>query len=296
MKKLKYAIVSVIMAASLLISGCSGGGEAQKTDLTENKAPVVTGTSSAETTAATEKTEAVTEEVKADTGELSINLNGESYDIVGSGYTISDGISIAAITGKKDDTIVLIMAELSAGTVNSGAAYSQSDFGDNIAIEIDVYDGVSKKDYIGTTMNSTTISKGSIVIKEYGEKAFIDTEISGSFSGDGLKCDFNASGRALYCEPEEFSRNVLGAIANTNSVSSDSIVANACGACNGTGICYICGGSGTCQVCFGRGGVSYNTWGQGGSGWVECQGCHGNRKCKYCGGGGKCDFCGGSGQ
>ena len=295
MKRLRFAMASVLLSASLLVSGCSGE---EKTDtvLTENNAPVVTNGGKTETEPVTEKNESVTEEVKADTGELSISLNGENYDIVGSGYTVSEGISVAAITGKKDDTIVLVMAEFLGDTVKSGASYSQSDFGENMAIEIDVYDDVSKKDYIGTTMNSNTISKGSIAVKDYGEKAYIDVSFSGSFSGDGLKCDFNASGRALYCEPDEFSQKVLGALANMSEGNSGSAAADVCGGCRGTGKCYICGGSGTCQVCFGRGGVSYNTWGQGGSGWVECQGCHGDRRCKYCSGNGKCDICGGSGQ
>jgi hypothetical protein len=54
-----------------------------------------------------------------------------------------------------------------------------------------------------------------------------------------------------------------------------------------SGVCTVCHGSGTCQVCFGRGGMSYATYGQGGSGWVECEGCHGSRRCKYCGGTGR---------
>lgn len=51
--------------------------------------------------------------------------------------------------------------------------------------------------------------------------------------------------------------------------------------------CSVCHGSGLCQVCHGRGGMSYNTYGQGGDGWVVCQGCKGNRRCKYCNGTGK---------
>ena len=52
-------------------------------------------------------------------------------------------------------------------------------------------------------------------------------------------------------------------------------------------VCTICNGSGICKVCFGRGGMSYTTYGQGGSGWVDCAGCKGSRKCQYCGGTGK---------
>lgn len=47
-------------------------------------------------------------------------------------------------------------------------------------------------------------------------------------------------------------------------------------------VCSICHGSKLCQVCHGRGGMSYSTYGQGGSGWVDCTGCNGSRRCKYC--------------
>lgn len=80
------------------------------------------------------------------------------------------------------------------------------------------------------------------------------------------------------------------------SGSSGSTSLNLCTACYGTGKCGICHGTRTCQSCMGRGGMSYNTWGQGGSGWVECAGCHGSKKCKYCSGTGKCSTCNGTGK
>lgn len=52
-------------------------------------------------------------------------------------------------------------------------------------------------------------------------------------------------------------------------------------------ICNYCYGAKTCPVCYGRKGMRYNTWGQGGSGWVDCAGCKGSGKCSRCGGDGK---------
>lgn len=54
-----------------------------------------------------------------------------------------------------------------------------------------------------------------------------------------------------------------------------------------TASCLKCHGTGICPVCFGRGGMSYNTYGQGGDGWVECESCHGGRLCPRCNGTGK---------
>ena len=52
-------------------------------------------------------------------------------------------------------------------------------------------------------------------------------------------------------------------------------------------VCTKCYGKKLCPVCHGRKGMSYNTWGQGGSGWVNCAGCKGTGKCWKCGGSGK---------
>ena len=52
-------------------------------------------------------------------------------------------------------------------------------------------------------------------------------------------------------------------------------------------VCDYCYGDKVCPVCHGRKGLSYTTWGQGGSGWVDCAGCGGSGKCKKCGGDGK---------
>lgn len=52
-------------------------------------------------------------------------------------------------------------------------------------------------------------------------------------------------------------------------------------------VCTKCYGKKLCPVCHGKKGMSYNTWGQGGSGWVKCAGCKGTGKCWKCGGSGK---------
>lgn len=52
-------------------------------------------------------------------------------------------------------------------------------------------------------------------------------------------------------------------------------------------VCTKCYGKKLCPVCHGKKGMSYNTWGQGGSGWVNCAGCKGTGKCWKCGGSGK---------
>lgn len=51
--------------------------------------------------------------------------------------------------------------------------------------------------------------------------------------------------------------------------------------------CPRCFGRKICQVCNGKGKMSYNTWGQGGTGYVLCEGCKGTRLCESCGGSGK---------
>lgn len=95
-------------------------------------------------------------------------------------------------------------------------------------------------------------------------------------------------------------KNYTGSSENKNTGNSGSsgnaVSLDLCMTCYGSGRCGICHGTRTCQSCAGRGGMSYNTWGQGGSGWVDCAGCHGSKKCKYCSGTGKCSTCNGTGK
>lgn len=116
-------------------------------------------------------------------------------------------------------------------------------------------------------------------------------------------CGFcNGSGGTLTDKPDpntggssSGSGSSSGGSSSGNSGGSTSSELNICFTCGGTGTCNICHGTDICQACFGRGGQSYNTWGQGGSGWVDCSACNGSKKCKYCTLG-KCKTCGGTGM
>lgn len=89
-----------------------------------------------------------------------------------------------------------------------------------------------------------------------------------TFEGRGYSVDSSNSGGQTVAPDSNYTPSVNPTIPTINN-------------------CSVCHGSGLCQVCHGRGGMSYNTYGQGGDGWVVCQGCKGNRRCKYCNGTGK---------
>lgn len=51
--------------------------------------------------------------------------------------------------------------------------------------------------------------------------------------------------------------------------------------------CTKCFGMKHCTACGGRGGISYPTYGMGGSGWIKCSYCDGKKVCPHCGGKGE---------
>ncbi|MFR2155330.1 MAG: hypothetical protein ACLS48_12360 [[Eubacterium] siraeum] len=77
-----------------------------------------------------------------------------------------------------------------------------------------------------------------------------------TFEGRGYSVDSSNSGGQTVAPDSNYTPSVKPTIPTINN-------------------CSVCHGSGLCQVCHGRGGMSYNTYGQGGDGWVVCQGCKG---------------------
>lgn len=220
-----------------------------------------------------------------------IDIGGTSFAVSDAVYFFKDDGCMVVAVGEHNDLYALLTFATMTG-IEANTSLSQSDFGNTMELAVILVDSETGDAVSGSSLANLTNAAFSVT--DIADSC-MNVSMSGKFSFSDAVYDFKMLGSVTLTDSDtcgQIITRITNLVAGSQGSSSGN---NLCPACNGTGNCCICHGSTTCQSCYGRGGVSYNTWGQGGSGWVTCSGCNGTGRCKYCNGG-ICDSCGGTGR
>ncbi len=310
MKKLRKIISALMMSALILIAGCAEipsntslqNTNQQNTNNGQQAAPAQSTTTQSEAgdevfgIDPSAQTPTPTDEVpgidpSAQTLPATIDIGGTSFAVSDAVYYQKDEGSMIVAVGEHNSLYALVMFAATTG-FEANTSLSQSDFGNTMELGLIILDAETGDTVSGSSQNYMTNAAFSVTDISDSN---MNVSMSGRLTFSDAVYDFKMSGSVTLTDPDTCGQ-IITRITNLAAGSQGSPSgSNLCPACNGTGKCCICHGSTTCQSCYGRGGVSYNTWGQGGSGWVTCTGCNGTGQCKYCYRG-ICDSCGGSGR
>lgn len=279
MKKIAVKLMSVFAVSALLLSGCSSdkgsifqngdnNNEKPSGGISENTAAGNQGQAGNNASAGNaEKNENSSGGVENSTLPLSIKVNGSSYlpDTGGSGiaYASANGVTYVVFAGVNGNDGTLIAVTMVDQLVYKGSTVSQSNFGQNAAVEVLMFNTDTQEMSTGTTVDSNSqsyIENAAFEIKGYSsENRKLQITLKGDFHGGGESYSFNASGTADYLDEleQELIKGTQVGNANPNA-------------------CYLCEGSGVCYYCNGRG-IVYTTRGQ-----ITCVSCNGSTLCKVC--------------
>lgn len=279
MKKIAVKLMSVFAVSALLLSGCSSdkgsifqngdnNNEKPSGGISENTAAGNQGQAGNNASAGNaEKNENSSGGVENSTLPLSIKVNGSSYlpDTGGSGiaYASANGVTYVVFAGVNGNDGTLIAVTMVDQLVYKGSTVSQSNFGQNAAVEVLMFNTDTQEMSTGTTVDSNSqsyIENAAFEIKGYSsENRKLQITLKGDFHGGGESYSFNASGTADYLDELEQELIKGTQVGNANS--------NACYLCEGSGVCYYCNGRG----------IVYTTRGQ-----ITCVSCNGSTLCKVC--------------
>lgn len=271
--------MSVFAVSALLLSGCSSdkgsifqngdnNNEKPSGGISENTAAGNQGQAGNNASAGNaEKNENSSGGVENSTLPLSIKVNGSSYlpDTGGSGiaYASANGVTYVVFAGVNGNDGTLIAVTMVDQLVYKGSTVSQSNFGQNAAVEVLMFNTDTQEMSTGTTVDSNSqsyIENAAFEIKGYSsENRKLQITLKGDFHGGGESYSFNASGTADYLDELEQELIKGTQVGNANS--------NACYLCEGSGVCYYCNGRG----------IVYTTRGQ-----ITCVSCNGSTLCKVC--------------
>lgn len=211
-------------------------------------------------------------------GTAEINRSGSSETSGNSFLAHDDGVYLLGISNVNDSVTdgYAISAMIPDSYFVEGKQFDKTAlslsncYGEYYVMENGVNNVYTTKDnpemFVYMTVTLLKISGNSAEFKIEAAISYEQEEFT--FEGRGYSVDSSNSGGQTVAPDSNYTPSVKPTIPTINN-------------------CSVCHGSGLCQVCHGRGGMSYNTYGQGGDGWVVCQGCKGNRRCKYCNGTGK---------
>lgn len=279
MKKIAVKLMSVFAVSALLLSGCSSdkgsifqngdnNNEKPSGGISENTAAGNQGQAGNNASAGNaEKNENSSGGVENSTLPLSIKVNGSSYlpDTGGSGiaYASANGVTYVVFAGVNGNDGTIIAVTMVDQLVYKGSTVSQSNFGQNAAVEVLMFNSDTQEMSTGTTVDSNSqsyIENAAFEIKGYSsENRKLQITLKGDFHGGGESYSFNASGTADYLDELEQELIKGTQVGNANS--------NACYLCEGSGVCYYCNGRG----------IVYTTRGQ-----ITCVSCNGSTLCKVC--------------
>lgn len=214
-----------------------------------------------------------------------IDIGGTSFAVSDAVYFHKDEGSMVVAVGEHNSLNVLVMFATTKG-IEANTSLSQNDFGNTMELDVILVDTETGDTITASSQNDITVTNAAFSVTDISDSN-MNVSMSMGFSFSVAVYDVKMSGFVTLTDPDTCGQIITRI--------TDLIAHYLCYECGGTGTCCICHGSTTCQSCYGRGGMSYNTWGQGGSGWVTCSGCNGTRRCKYCNGG-LCESCGGSGR
>lgn len=195
-------------------------------------------------------------------------------------FTSGNGFDVFCVTMTKDSNDMLIIG----GALNSNICHAGSYFQDSglkserafidlVFLGIDNNGYYTDKCYEHTSYsNPDDLKNCTLDIGNYTAKSEATYYIKTDYTFNGVEYTLESFCRADYTASAQDVQQ-----AQIQQYQQE----------QASGVCTVCHGSGICQVCYGRGGMSYATYGQGGSGWVDCESCKGNRVCKYCSGTGR---------